>query len=111
MREVQANEYEQDAVREATDQAALAGLASAHYNLDENDLAFRDAKESFEMQPNALAQWILGDLAKDKHDEIRAKSFWMGAYQLGSRDDRLLERLRGVRVPDPANEPDGEPKP
>jgi len=71
---------------------ALAGRASAHYNLYENDLAFRDAKESFEMRPNALALWTLGDLAKDKHDDVRAKSFWMGAYQLGSRDDRLLKR-------------------
>jgi tetratricopeptide (TPR) repeat protein len=88
---------------------ALAGRASAHYNLGEANLSFRDAKESFEMQPNELALWMLGDLAKDKHDDAIAKSFWMGAYHLGSRDDRLLERLRGVGVQDPAKEPDGEP--
>ena len=90
--------------------AALAGRASAHYHLGEMDLAFRDAKESFEMHPNELALWMLGDLAKDKHDDAIAKSFWMGAYHLGSRDDRLLERLRSVGVPDPALEPTGEPK-
>jgi tetratricopeptide (TPR) repeat protein len=89
---------------------ALAGRASAHYNLDEKNLAFRDAKESFEMRPNELALWLLGDLAKDKHDDASAKLYWMGAYHLGSRDDRLLERLRGVGVPDPAIEPNGEPK-
>jgi tetratricopeptide (TPR) repeat protein len=89
---------------------ALAGRASAHYNLDEKNLAFRDAKESFEIQPNELALWMLGDLAKDKHDDASAKLYWMGAYHLGSRDDRLLERLRSVGVPDPAIEPNGEPK-
>ena len=89
---------------------ALAGRSSAQYNLDEKNLAFRDAKDSFEMPPNELALWMLGDLAKDKHDDTAAKSFWMGAYQLGSRDDRLLERLRSVGVSDPAKEPNGEPK-
>jgi tetratricopeptide (TPR) repeat protein len=89
---------------------ALAGRASAQYNLNQKTLAFNDAKESFEIHPNELALWILGDLAKDKHDDALAKNFWMGAYHMGSRDDRLLERLRSVGVPNPANEPDGEPK-
>lgn len=89
---------------------ALAGRSSAHYNVGEKDLAFHDAKESFEMQPNELALWMLGDLAKDKHDDARARSFWMGAYHLGSRDDRLLERLRSVGVSDPEKEPDDEAK-
>jgi tetratricopeptide (TPR) repeat protein len=89
---------------------ALAGRAEAHYNLGEKDLAFLDAKESFEMHPNELALWLLGDLAKDKHDDASAKRFWMGAYHLGSRDDRLLERLRSVGVQDLAIEPNGEPK-
>lgn len=89
---------------------ALAGRASAQYNLGEKNLSFRDAKESFEMEPNVLALWMLGDLAKDKHDDAMAKSFWIGVYHLGSRDDRLLERLRGVGVSDPANEPAAKPK-
>ena len=89
---------------------ALAGRASAHYNLGEANLSFHDAKESFDIQPNELALWVLGDLAKDKHDDTGAKLYWMGAYHLGARDDRLLERLRGVGVADPATEPDGGPK-
>jgi tetratricopeptide (TPR) repeat protein len=84
---------------------ALAGRSSAHYNLHETSQSFHDAKESFEMHPNELALWMLGDLAKDKHDDANAKSFWMGAYHLGSRDDRLLERLRSVGVSDPEKEP------
>jgi tetratricopeptide (TPR) repeat protein len=83
---------------------ALAGRASAHYNLNEINLSFKDAKESFEMQPNELALWVLGDLAKDKNDDKSAKLYWMGAYHLGSRDDRLMERLRSVGVTDPAAE-------
>jgi len=89
---------------------ALAGRASAHYNLGEKNLAFRDAKESFEMHPSVLALWMLGDLAKDKHDDASAKLYWMGAYHLGSRDDGLLERLKSAGVPDPAMEPNGAPK-
>jgi lipoprotein NlpI len=89
---------------------ALAGRASARYNLNKKTLAFNDAKESFELHPNELALWMLGDLAKDKHDDALAKNFWMGAYHMGSRDDRLLERLRSVGVADPATEPDREPK-
>jgi tetratricopeptide (TPR) repeat protein len=87
---------------------ALAGRAEAHNNLGEQGLAFRDAKESFEMHPNELALWVLGDLAKDKHDDAGAKRFWMGAYHLGSRDDRLLERLKSVGVRDPAIESNRE---
>jgi tetratricopeptide (TPR) repeat protein len=90
--------------------AALAGRAEAHENLGEKNLAFADAKESFEMHPNEIALWVLGDLAEDKHDEASAKRFWMGAYRLGSRDDRLLERLRSVGVKDPAGEPNDDPK-
>src|SRR5207245_1536182 len=75
---------------------ALAGRASAYYNLGEKKLAFLDAEESFNMHPNELVLWVLGDLAKDQHDDARAKFFWMELYHLGSRDDRLLESLKGV---------------
>jgi tetratricopeptide (TPR) repeat protein len=84
---------------------ALAGRAQANYNLHENKLAFLDAKKSFEMQPNEAACFVLGDLAKDRNDDASAKLYWMGAYHLGSRDDRLFERLRSVGVKDPAAEP------
>ena len=84
---------------------ALAGRAQAHYNLHETKLAFLDAKKSFEIQPNEGACFVLGDLAKDRNDDVSAKLYWMGAYHLGSRDDRLFERLRSVGVKDPAAEP------
>lgn len=84
---------------------ALAGRAEAQYNLGDKKLAFRAAKESFEIQPNELALWVLGDLAKDRGDDASAKLYWMGVYHLGSRDERLMESLRSVGVTDPAAEP------
>jgi len=84
---------------------ALAGRARAHYNLGETKLAFLDAKKSFEIKPNEAALWVLGDLAKDRNDDASAKLYWMGAYHLGSRDDRLLDSLKSVGVKDPESEP------
>lgn len=83
---------------------ALAGRAAAQYNLQEANLAFHDAKESFELKPNPLSLLILGDLMKDKHDNAAAKTYWMGAYKQGMRDDRLMERLKRVGVVDPEKE-------
>jgi hypothetical protein len=88
---------------------ALAGRADAHYHLGEKNLAFHDAKESFEVHPNELALWVMGDLAKDRRDDVSAKRYWMGAYRLGSRDDRLIERLKSVGVADPSAEPNAAP--
>lgn len=65
--------------------AALAGRADAYYQLGNKPLAFRDAKASFEIKPNVLALWVLGDLAMDREDKDSAKLYWMGAYHLGSR--------------------------
>jgi tetratricopeptide (TPR) repeat protein len=84
---------------------ALAGRARAHYNLGETKLAFVDARKSFEIKPNEAALWVLGDLAKDRNDDASAKLYWMGAYHLGSRDDRLLDSLKSVGVKDPESEP------
>lgn len=87
---------------------AYAGRASAKYNLHDLDGAFADAKKSFEIEPNMLALWVLGDVVYEKsksYDE--AKSFWIGAYRLGSRDDRLIQRLKdaGVPIPPPEDAP------
>jgi len=87
---------------------ALAGRAQAHYNLDEKDQASRDAKESIALKPNVPALWVLGDLAKDRQDDAAAKRFWVGAYQLGSRGEALVERLKSVGVMDPGAEPNAE---
>lgn len=81
---------------------ALAGRAQARANLDDPDGAFADAKESFELQPNEAALGVLGDLVYDKGDKEGARKFYLGAYKLGARDDRLIARLKELGVADPA---------
>jgi tetratricopeptide (TPR) repeat protein len=84
---------------------ALAGRSAARYNLGNPDGAFADAKRSFEIKPNELALTVLGDLLHDKKDDKAAKLYWMGAWQLGDRDDGLVSRLKSIGVTDPAHEP------
>jgi tetratricopeptide (TPR) repeat protein len=84
---------------------SLAGMAEAKYNLDDRQGAFADAKASFEARPNDAALMVLGDLAHDRQDDKSARRYWMGAYHLGSRDDRLLAQLKSVGVSDPEKEP------
>jgi len=91
------------AIRESW--TGLAGRASAKYNLHDPAGAFADARRSFEIEPNQLALIVLGDLAHDRGDAEHAKSYWMAAYHLGSRDDGLIERLRSVGIDHPENEP------
>ena len=84
---------------------ALGGRASAKYNLHDARGAFADARRSFELQPNELALTVLGDLSHDRGDDASARRFWVGAYQLGDRDDGLIARLRSIGVEHPENEP------
>jgi tetratricopeptide (TPR) repeat protein len=81
---------------------ALAGRAQARENLDDPDGAFADAKASYEIKPNQAALWVLGDLVYEKGDREAARKFYLGAYKLGSRDDRLIARLKELGVDDPA---------
>jgi len=81
---------------------ALAGRAQARANLDDPDGAFADARASFEMEANPLALWVLGDLVYEKGDKDGARKFYLGAYKAGSRDDRLIARLKELGVDDPA---------
>ena len=81
---------------------ALAGRAQARANLDDPDGAFADAKASFEMEANSAALWVLGDLVYEKGDKDGARKFYLGAYKAGSRDDRLIARLKELGVDDPA---------
>jgi tetratricopeptide (TPR) repeat protein len=83
---------------------ALAGRASAKYNLGDKDGAFDDAKASFELESNELALIVLGDLFKDRGDEASAKKMWMAAWRMGSRDDGTIQRLRSVGVEHPERE-------
>lgn len=92
------------------DYVAYAGRASAKFNLHDLDGAYADAKTSFAMEPNVLALWIVGDVvyARTKsYDE--AKQYWVWAYHMGSRDDRLIERLKNAGVPIPPPKPDEKP--
>jgi tetratricopeptide (TPR) repeat protein len=84
---------------------ARAQRAAARYNLRDFEGAFADARKSFEMHPNEVALVVLGDLAHDKGDDKSARLDWMGAYRLGSRDDGLLTRLKGIGVTEPDKEP------
>lgn len=84
---------------------ALAGRASARYNLGDKEGAFADAKASVEMQPNEVALIVLGDLSHDRKDDASARLYWMSAYRLGARDDGLTARLRSIGVDHPENEP------
>lgn len=91
------------AIRESW--TALAGRASAKYNLHDLQGAFADARRSFEIHPNEVALTVLGDLARDRGDTASARLYWMGAYHLGDRDDGLIERLHSIGVAHPENEP------
>jgi tetratricopeptide (TPR) repeat protein len=85
---------------------AYAGRASARYALKDFGAAEADAKKSVDTQPNEIALMLLGDLALEtRADETAAKAYWMAAYRLGSRDDRLIARLTRVGVADPDKEP------
>ncbi len=84
---------------------ALAGRAAARYSLRDEAGAFADAKRSFEIKPNEVALTVLGDLAVDREDNRSAKLYWMAAYHIGSRDDRLIARLRRIGVDHPESEP------
>jgi tetratricopeptide (TPR) repeat protein len=84
---------------------AYAGRASARYNLADRAGAFADAKKSFEMHPNEVALIVLGDLSHDKGDLASARRYWITAYRMGSRDDRLIERLKSIGVEHPERGP------
>jgi tetratricopeptide (TPR) repeat protein len=79
----------------------LAERAAAKYDLGDANGAFADARKSFEMKPDELALTILGDLLFDKHDIAAAKTYWLGAYHLGGRDDGLRARLAKIGVDNP----------
>ena len=81
---------------------ALAGRASAKYNLHDPQGAFADARRSVEIQPNELALTVLGDLSHDRGDDARARFYWMTAYHIWATvDEGLIERLRSIGVDHP----------
>ena len=81
---------------------ALAGRANARSNIGDAAGAEADALASMKIKPNQLAAWVLGDIALERGDRERARAMYLGAWQLGSRDDRLIAKLKELGVDDPA---------
>ena len=74
------------------------------------DGAWADTKKSFEMEPNFLALWIAGNIvyARTKSTD-EAKKYWIWAWHMGGRDDRLVDKLKKAGVPIPPPKPDEKP--
>lgn len=81
---------------------ALAGRANARSNIGDIAGAEADALASMKIEANELAAWVLGDIALERGDREKARLMYLGAYQLGSRDDRLIAKLKELGVDDPA---------
>jgi tetratricopeptide (TPR) repeat protein len=84
---------------------ALAGRGQARANLGDPVGAFKDAKESFEIEPMEPNVWLLGDLASAKGDKETARKLWMMVYHMGGRDDSLIQQLKSVGIDHPEKEP------
>ncbi len=79
-----------------------SGRASARLNIGDIEGAEADARRSNALQPNKLAMMVLGDVAYARTKTYdKAKGFWLEAYRLGSRDDRLMARLHDAGVSPP----------
>jgi len=81
---------------------ALAGRAVARANLGDTEGATADALESQKINPNEVATTVLADIAYEKGDRDRARGLYLDLYRLGTRNDRLFERLSELGVADPA---------
>jgi len=81
---------------------ALAGRASARKNLGDRAGARADAIASQEIAPNEAASWVLADLAFDEGDHEVARGLYLDVYRQGSRDDRLIARLKELGITNPA---------
>jgi tetratricopeptide (TPR) repeat protein len=84
------------------DAMGYSGRAAANLNLGSFEAAMRDAQASYGMRPNWEAAWVMGDIAfEHTRDHDAARRHWLTAFDLGVRDDRLMERLRRVGVEEP----------
>lgn len=81
---------------------AFAGRGAARLNLNEIEGAIADARASMDLHPNEAAARLIGDIAFTKGDREGARSSYLIVYRLGSRDNGLIERLKELGVPDPA---------
>lgn len=80
---------------------ALAGHARALWNLNQAEAAFTEARESFGVDGNEAATWLLADMTFDRGDRTVAKQLYLSIYRRGSRDDGLVARLKELGVSDP----------
>ena len=93
------------ALRAKSKAIALTGRGQASLNLGDPPAAKADAKASHELGPSAANSWLIGDIAFADGDKDLAKKYWLAAYRMGARDDRLYANLRSVGIDDPAKEP------
>jgi tetratricopeptide (TPR) repeat protein len=84
---------------------ALTGRGQANLNLGDLTAAKADAKASHELGPSPVNSWLIGDISFADGDKVAARTFWMAAYRMGARDDRLYANLKSVGVDDPEKEP------
>jgi tetratricopeptide (TPR) repeat protein len=81
---------------------ALAGRAAARANLNDPEGALADALASMEIKPNEAATWVLANHAFDCGEKDNARKLYLIIYSMGSRDERLIDRLKELGVTDPA---------
>jgi tetratricopeptide (TPR) repeat protein len=81
---------------------ALAGRASANFNLGSVDTARRDAVQSAKIKLNPAATQVLGNIAHEvDKDDVKARQFWMATWKLGVHDEGLRDQLKSIGVSDP----------
>jgi tetratricopeptide (TPR) repeat protein len=82
---------------------ALAGRASAKYNVDDLEGARSDAFASMKQEPNVVAAGVLGAIGYEQGEKEMARDMYLVMYQLGSRGDEVITRLKDLGVSDPEN--------
>ncbi len=80
---------------------ALAGRASAKYNVDDIEGAQADALESLKQEPNVVAAGVLAAIAYEQGEKDKARDMYLAMYQMGSRGDEVMARLVELGVSDP----------
>ena len=71
-------------------------------HIDDTAGAEADALASMKLKLNEAAAWVLGDIAYERGEKEKARGMYLAVYQMGSRDDRLIARLKELGVSDPA---------
>lgn len=83
---------------------ALAGRGHANLNLRNFGAAKADAEASLALGVTSANSGLAGDIAHAEGRFADARSYWLTAYKLGSRDDSLIASLKSVGVSEPEKE-------